>query len=157
MAQGIRLVCENCGKSIETWDDGNLYYLEPGIPIRSSGVASETTHRIFVLTAARSSWPIQERRMSIVSTADQSWTRLIWPGIDVLSAGLGFSLAIRTSFACPDIPAGRKFDGRPGAVKRVPARCLVRRENPRRFRSGLSSGRAAVGQLQGRRDAQEDA
>ena len=28
MAQGIRLVCENCGKSIEAWDDGNPYYLD---------------------------------------------------------------------------------------------------------------------------------
>jgi hypothetical protein len=28
MAQGIRLVCENCSNAIEAWDDGNPYYLD---------------------------------------------------------------------------------------------------------------------------------
>jgi hypothetical protein len=28
MAAGIRLMCDNCSKSIEVWDDGNPYYLD---------------------------------------------------------------------------------------------------------------------------------
>jgi len=30
MAEGIRLVCENCDNAIEAWDDGNPYYLDRG-------------------------------------------------------------------------------------------------------------------------------
>ena len=30
MATGMRFVCRGCDKSIETWDDGNPYYIENG-------------------------------------------------------------------------------------------------------------------------------
>ncbi len=28
MAEGIRFVCNNCGRSIEAWSDGNPYYID---------------------------------------------------------------------------------------------------------------------------------
>jgi DNA-directed RNA polymerase subunit RPC12/RpoP len=28
MAEGIRLVCDNCSKRVEVWDDGNPYYID---------------------------------------------------------------------------------------------------------------------------------
>jgi len=105
MAQGIRLVCENCSKAIEAWDDGNPYYLDRRgrkkyayHPDPKRERCTGNVSRIFVLTAARSSWPIQTRRMNIVSSVNRrtSWTLLVWPGIDVLSANLECSLRIQT-------------------------------------------------------------
>jgi len=29
MAEGIRFVCDTCGHAIESWSDGNPYYLDP--------------------------------------------------------------------------------------------------------------------------------
>ena len=28
MAEGLRFVCNNCGKAVESWSDGNPYYID---------------------------------------------------------------------------------------------------------------------------------
>jgi hypothetical protein len=66
MAQGIRLVCENCANGIEAWDEGNPYYLDRGgkkryarHPEPERALALGSTRRTFVSTAVSSSRSIQ--------------------------------------------------------------------------------------------------